>query len=67
MSEYDIVFDSDNIVYVKLSENLIGDYLKMVNDPNVVKMISKKNRIYTYEQELEWVKKNWLKMPAYFL
>lgn len=57
MSEYDIVFDSDNIVYVKLSENLIGDYLKMVNDPNVAKMISKKNRIYTYEQELEWVKK----------
>lgn len=39
----------------------------MVNDPNVAKMISKKNRIYTYEQELEWVKKNWLKMPAYFL
>lgn len=56
MNKYDIVFESDNIIYIKLSESLIDDYLKMVNDPDVAKMISKKNRIFTYEQELEWVK-----------
>ncbi len=56
MSKYDVVFESDNIAYIKLSESLIDDYLKMVNDPNVAKMISHKERVYTYEQELEWVK-----------
>ena len=28
----------------------------MVNDPEVQKGISRKAKIYTYEQELEWVK-----------
>lgn len=56
MDKYKIIFESDNIIYVELSEDLISDYLKMINDPDVAKMLSKKKRIYTYEQELEWVK-----------
>ena len=66
MNKYDVVFESDNIVYVKLSESLIDDYLKMVNDPNVAKMISKKNRVYTYEQELEWVQEKLIENACIF-
>ena len=56
MEKYEIIFESENILYVKINENLINDYLIMVNDPEVQKGISHKAKIYTYEQELEWVK-----------
>ena len=53
---YEVVFESENIYYVKLDERLVNDYLIMVNDPNVANKISHKTRTYTYEQELNWVK-----------
>lgn len=53
---YEIVFESENIYYVKLDEKLVNDYLIMVNDSNVANKISHKTRTYTYEQELNWVK-----------
>ena len=56
MDKYEIIFESENILYIKINENLINDYLIMVNDPEVQKGISRKAKIYTYEQELEWVK-----------
>ncbi len=54
-TNYEIVFESENIYYVKLDEKLISDYLTMVNDPDVASKISHKIRTYTYEQELDWV------------
>lgn len=56
MNDYEIIFESQNIYYVKLSEKLVNEYLTMVNDPEVASKISSKIRTYTYEQELEWVK-----------
>lgn len=56
IKNYEVVFKSANIYYVKLSEKLINDYLVMVNDPNVANKISHKVRTYTYEQELSWIK-----------
>ena len=56
MNNYEIIFESENILYIKINESLINDYLIMVNDPEVQKGISRKAKIYTYEQELEWVK-----------
>lgn len=53
---YEIVFESENIYYIKLDEKLVNDYLIMVNDPNVANKISHKTRTYTYEQELNWLK-----------
>ena len=53
---YQTVFESENILYVKLNEKLINDYLVMINDPNVANKISHKIRTYTYEDELNWVK-----------
>ncbi len=51
----EIVFESQNIQYIKLNERLIPDYLTMVNDPKVAKQISHDIRTYTYEEELQWL------------
>ena len=66
MNEYNIVFESDNIIYIKVSERLINDYLNMINDYNVSKMISKNNRICTYEEELNWVNEKLLENAYVF-
>ena len=53
-----VVFESDNIEYVNLSEELVSDYLEMVNDfENVRRYISKDLVKFSYESELAWVKK----------
>lgn len=56
MNNYEVIFESENILYVKLSENLIDDYLKMVNDPDISKFISHHPKKYSYEDEQQWVK-----------
>ena len=58
MNTYDIVMESKNIYYVKLSEYLVDDYLEMINDINIQKFIYNERREYTKEQELEWIRKN---------
>lgn len=55
MNNYKIIFESENIAYVKVCESLINEYLTMVNDPEVQKFISHNKKEYTYEQELKWV------------
>lgn len=43
MNNYEIVFSSENIDYIKVSENLVNEYLDMLNDyENVGKYISHK-------------------------
>ena len=40
----EVVFESENIIYVKISESLIEDYLTMVNDiDHVARYIGKRN------------------------
>lgn len=52
----DKVFESDNLYYVKVSKELINDYLNMMNDKEVRKFISDKPyEEATYEGELEWI------------
>lgn len=55
-NNFEIVFESDRIYYTKVSELLVNDYLTMVNDPEIKNKISRKDRTFTYEQELEWIK-----------
>ena len=54
--EYQYVFESKNILFVKLNEKLINDYLDMINNPEVASMISHEIHTYTYEDELDWLK-----------
>lgn len=44
----EVVFESENIIYVKISESLIEDYLTMVNDiDHVARFIGKRNTPYS--------------------
>ena len=53
--EYEIIFESDNIYFVKISKKLVNDYLEMINSIDVQKYISHNRRKYTLDGELEWI------------
>ncbi len=56
--EYEIVFESERIYFVKVTEKLAKDYMEMCNDvEGVQQFISHDRRTYTYEGELNWIKK----------
>ncbi len=61
------VFESQNISFVKVSEDLVNDYLVMVNDyEKVNRFIGGEKKTYTQEQEIKWVcKKLEEKAPVY--
>ena len=52
---YEVVFESDRIIFIKLTKDLVEDYVNMVNDENVQRLISKKRNIYKIDEELEWI------------
>lgn len=56
--EYEVVFESERIKFIKVNEKFIDDYLKMINDEDIQKFICKNRFTLTREQELEWVRKN---------
>lgn len=53
---YEIIFESERISFVKLTEKLVQDYLDMVNDIDVQKYISHNRKKYELNGELEWIK-----------
>lgn len=54
--KHEIIFESDRIDFVKLSEKLVDDYLDMVNDIKVQRFISHERKVYSLDGELEWIK-----------
>ena len=50
------VFDSERIDYIPVSFDLVDDYLVMVNDKEIQRLISKNERVYSREDELNWIK-----------
>ena len=52
----EIVLESDNIYYVNISYDLIDEYLKMFNNPNIKKFITADPKPYTYENRFMCVK-----------
>ena len=50
------VCESEKINYIHVSLDLIDDYLIMVNDREIQKCISTKIRVYSREDEVNWVK-----------
>ena len=53
----DKVFESERILYVKATMDLIPDYLEMVNDiEHVAKFISDRRKPYTEQEEWEYMK-----------
>ena len=53
----DKVFESENIIYVRPSFDLVPEYLDMVNDiENVAKFIGDRREPLTEEQEMDYIK-----------
>ena len=55
MKNFELIFESEHIQYVRLSKDLIAEYLKMVNNPDVANKISHNMRVFTYEEEEKWI------------
>ena len=54
----DVVFESDSISFARVSEDLIPDYLALLNDyERVGCFISANDREYTAEGEVSWVRR----------
>ena len=52
------IFESEHIDFVEVSEQLVSDYLVMVNDvEHVDRFLGGKHEAYTAEQEIAWVHK----------
>ena len=52
----DVVFESENILYVRPSFDLIPDYLEMVNDiDHVARFIGERREAYTEEEERSYM------------
>lgn len=50
------VFESDNIIFVNVTEELLNDYLEMINDiENVARFIGKRTKPYTVEEEKTFI------------
>lgn len=56
MNDFEIVFSSSNINFVRVNEKLLDDYLVMVNDLEIQRLISEKEKTYTRAGELSWIK-----------
>ena len=53
-----VVFESENILYVQPSFDLIPDYLEMVNDiEHVARFIGERREPYTEEEERSYMQK----------
>ena len=50
------IIETDGLIFIKPSLDLVEDYLIMANDKEVQKYISKSPKTYTYESESEQVK-----------
>lgn len=53
---YEKVFESNNIVFVKINEKLINEYLDLVNTPSIQDLVNSKRKVISLEKELEWIK-----------
>lgn len=53
---YDIIFESQRISYIQMSELFLNDYLKMWNNQEIQKtLIKEPGKIFTNKQILEWI------------
>ncbi len=50
---YEKVFESNNIVFVKINEKLINEYLDLVNTPSIQDLVNSKRKVISLEKELE--------------
>ena len=54
----DIIFQSDNLYFIKVNMKFINDYLVMINDPIIQDFIFIEPISISYDDEVEWIKEN---------
>ena len=55
----EIVMETERVYFVKIDPKYIDFYLENVNNPEIYQYISTyPARIYTREEEMEWIKNN---------
>jgi diamine N-acetyltransferase len=55
--EMNVIFESENIIYVRPSFDLVPDYLEMVNDiDNVARFIGERSEPLSEQQEIDYIK-----------
>lgn len=55
--EMNVIFESENIIYVRPSFDLVPQYLEMVNDiENVAKFIGERRTLLTEQEEIDYIK-----------
>ena len=60
------VFESDKIIFVNVTEELLNDYLEMVNDiENVARFIGHRTKPYTVEEEKDFIQSKVEEAPMY--
>lgn len=55
MESFELVFESENIKYIKLNKDLMDEYMKMYNNLSIQKLLFKK--IFSEEQIESWINK----------
>ena len=54
--KYEIIFESERINFIKIREELVNDYLNMVNDIEVQRYIGHNRNKFDLDGELKWIK-----------
>ena len=50
-----VIMESDRLLFVKVCNELVDDYLVMVNDLDTQRFLSAEQKVYTKDEELDWV------------
>ena len=59
------VFETENIKFIELTESLVEDYLSMINDINVARLLGRTKTV-TEEGERNWIRMNLEKKAPVF-
>jgi diamine N-acetyltransferase len=55
--DMNVIFESENIIYVRPSFDLVPQYLEMINDiENVAKFIGERRTLLTEQEEIDYIK-----------
>ena len=50
-----LIFETDNILFTKVSIKLLDEYLELVNDKTIQRSTLTKEKEYSKEKELAWI------------
>ena len=52
------IMETERVYFVRMNEKYVDFYVENMNNPEIYQYISNSPRIYTREDEIEWIKAN---------